>query len=604
MVAISGQPTQGNSRKGSREQMHKKSNRRKQRQGFLDRRLQRRFLAAPGAAHNTLATLAALTRRQRTPISPDSQATPSSSTQKLKLSSIGDGGNCPAPIRCGGTSYPRLPRVKPPSERPNPPTNQRFDVYETDKKHIMELLRETFRDYKAKFKSLYYRPSETPASVIARGGPKNMPANQFADMVTYWYSSKGKVALDKAIEEQMSQCPPDTPLTDIHEAAFRSTFGEEYYGRCRGMGMGVTAIQVYPELSRRSQTTRKGQQKSNDSEEIAILKSQVATMQTTMDFLVDAISRQGSRNDRSGTSGAPGIHLYPDQFLKMMSLIRGQNSNNVTTSNDTPQTNHATRANCEEGSGQPDITVEQKAMNGVYSIVYVCPETVLRLIEPLKRLAENNGIALFAIDEVHCVSKWGHDFRPDYRRLSVLRENFSAAPIRSNVVVERELHTPISDQSCIHLEFEITNTWLGPGLSPVTGLCPARPGPGTGPGLGPILGPGRAPWPGLGPNQAWPGTGPTGLFTGPGQAGPYTDFFHFLLVAVAQPSLVVAAAGIYKQSDADIIPDKDSHLIDNPTIGDVISLKDVFTFVVWRSTEFAYVLPKYFKHNNFSILVR
>ncbi|KAK8951604.1 ATP-dependent DNA helicase Q-like SIM [Platanthera zijinensis] len=70
-------------------------------------------------------------------------------------------------------------------------------------------------------------------------------------------------------------------------------------------------------------------------------------------------------------------------------------------------------------------------MNGVYSIVYVCPETVLRLIEPLKRLAENNGIALFAIDEVHCVSKWGHDFRPDYRRLSVLRENFSAAHIRS-----------------------------------------------------------------------------------------------------------------------------------------------------------------------------
>lgn len=41
---------------------------------------------------------------------------------------------------------------------------------------------------------------------------------------------------------------------------------------------------------------------------------------------------------------------------------------------------------------------------------YVC-----RLIKPLQRLAEGRGIALFAIDEVHCVSKWGHDFRPDYR---------------------------------------------------------------------------------------------------------------------------------------------------------------------------------------------
>ncbi|RAL47337.1 hypothetical protein DM860_013302 [Cuscuta australis] len=80
---------------------------------------------------------------------------------------------------------------------------------------------------------------------------------------------------------------------------------------------------------------------------------------------------------------------------------------------------------CFLGSGQPDNSVEKKAMNGIYSIIYVCPETVLRLIKSLQRLCEIRGIALFAIDEVHCVSKWGHDFRPDYRRLSVLREAFS-----------------------------------------------------------------------------------------------------------------------------------------------------------------------------------
>ncbi|KAG8084719.1 hypothetical protein GUJ93_ZPchr0010g8054 [Zizania palustris] len=81
---------------------------------------------------------------------------------------------------------------------------------------------------------------------------------------------------------------------------------------------------------------------------------------------------------------------------------------------------------CFLGSGQPDSCVEGKAMSGIYKIIYVCPETVLRLMEPLKKLAEKPGIALFAIDEVHCVSKWGHDFRPDYRKLSVLRENFSS----------------------------------------------------------------------------------------------------------------------------------------------------------------------------------
>ncbi|XP_021898982.1 ATP-dependent DNA helicase Q-like SIM [Carica papaya] len=81
---------------------------------------------------------------------------------------------------------------------------------------------------------------------------------------------------------------------------------------------------------------------------------------------------------------------------------------------------------CFLGSGQPDSSVEKKAMKGMYNIIYVCPETVIRLVKPLQGLAESHGIALFAIDEVHCVSKWGHDFRPDYRRLSLLRENFSA----------------------------------------------------------------------------------------------------------------------------------------------------------------------------------
>ncbi|XP_072955396.1 ATP-dependent DNA helicase Q-like SIM [Typha angustifolia] len=106
---------------------------------------------------------------------------------------------------------------------------------------------------------------------------------------------------------------------------------------------------------------------------------------------------------------SPLISLMHDQCLKLA--------------------NHGISA-CFLGSGQPDSSVEQKAMNGLFKIVYVCPETLLRLMEALKKLAESPGIALFAIDEVHCVSKWGHDFRPDYRRLSVLRENFNTSKLK------------------------------------------------------------------------------------------------------------------------------------------------------------------------------
>lgn len=64
-----------------------------------------------------------------------------------------------------------------------------------DKKYVMQLLRERFRDYKAHFKSQYYDPASTPKIIIAKGGPTDMPVNQFADIVAYWYSSKGKVIM-------------------------------------------------------------------------------------------------------------------------------------------------------------------------------------------------------------------------------------------------------------------------------------------------------------------------------------------------------------------------------------------------------------------------
>ncbi len=70
--------------------------------------------------------------------------------------------------------------------------------------------------------------------------------------------------------------------------------------------------------------------------------------------------------------------------------------------------------------------VEQALVSGELDLLYVAPE---RLLMPsfLELLAKSK-IALFAIDEAHCVSQWGHDFRPEYVQLSILHEQFPQIP--------------------------------------------------------------------------------------------------------------------------------------------------------------------------------
>jgi ATP-dependent DNA helicase RecQ len=63
---------------------------------------------------------------------------------------------------------------------------------------------------------------------------------------------------------------------------------------------------------------------------------------------------------------------------------------------------------------------------GELDLVYVAPERLL--MEDFLTLLHQSNIALFAIDEAHCVSQWGHDFRPHYTQLSVLAEQFPQVP--------------------------------------------------------------------------------------------------------------------------------------------------------------------------------
>ncbi len=77
-------------------------------------------------------------------------------------------------------------------------------------------------------------------------------------------------------------------------------------------------------------------------------------------------------------------------------------------------------------TGAEAAQVERSVREGTLDLLYVAPERLLteRCLEMLSRAT----IALIAIDEAHCVSQWGHDFRPEYIGLSVLAERFPAAP--------------------------------------------------------------------------------------------------------------------------------------------------------------------------------
>ncbi|MBO6754163.1 MAG: DNA helicase RecQ, partial [Spongiibacter sp.] len=77
-------------------------------------------------------------------------------------------------------------------------------------------------------------------------------------------------------------------------------------------------------------------------------------------------------------------------------------------------------------SGPEAWDVEQALLAGELDLLYVAPE---RLMMPrMLELLDRSPLSLFAIDEAHCVSQWGHDFRPEYIQLSILHERFPAVP--------------------------------------------------------------------------------------------------------------------------------------------------------------------------------
>ncbi len=97
--------------------------------------------------------------------------------------------------------------------------------------------------------------------------------------------------------------------------------------------------------------------------------------------------------------------------------------------------------------------VIKRAQDGDLKLLYIAPERIpannTAFFEFIKRL----NPSLFAIDEAHCISSWGHDFRPEYLKLSVLKDRFPAIPVialtasadavtQKDIVERLDLRTP------------------------------------------------------------------------------------------------------------------------------------------------------------------
>ena len=73
-----------------------------------------------------------------------------------------------------------------------------------------------------------------------------------------------------------------------------------------------------------------------------------------------------------------------------------------------------------------DTVIRRKCFSGNMKLLYISPE---KLMAEIDYLLSHIHISLFAIDEAHCISQWGHDFRPEYTQLGILRETFPDVPI-------------------------------------------------------------------------------------------------------------------------------------------------------------------------------
>ena len=124
-------------------------------------------------------------------------------------------------------------------------------------------------------------------------------------------------------------------------------------------------------------------------------------------------------------------------------------------------------------TGKQQIGVMHDACAGKYRLLYLSPERLARqdTIEWLQRIS----ISFFAIDEAHCISEWGHEFRPEYRQLSSLRKHFPDRPMAAfTASATRRVRHDIIDQLQLRDPHKYIASFHRPNLRYIVKECAAR----------------------------------------------------------------------------------------------------------------------------------
>src|SRR5207302_1078349 len=106
-------------------------------------------------------------------------------------------------------------------------------------------------------------------------------------------------------------------------------------------------------------------------------------------------------------------------------------------------------------SGEERVERERAVLTGKLKLLYVAPERLVTLpfLSLLDEVGKRMGLSLLAVDEAHCVSEWGHDFRPEYRLLGRLRDRYPSTPmlaltatathrVRDDILTQLKLKNP------------------------------------------------------------------------------------------------------------------------------------------------------------------